>query len=350
MNQHRPDSQRRMDVHARRHGCGAAGQARLMVRFVEMLAAEDPSVPERLRRFLAAQDVDAVLDSAPSTWPVHDAALAALPALVRAELHLRRLAAPEAGRLSDRIVKLCEDLIDAARDVEHHALRWPGGILATIANQLVPVLAAYERAGDGLSVEPEPETDEQDLSQPATGLTGLVVPEQGRDTGAGGIDATATWNRACETVRRGANPREVARTLLRTVGADAGWRDLRETATSCGGECWQDATAPGTVLRAALAVENDDRWWTGPADGPLHVSASSLLALVQSHRALMQAAGRLVMAADAHATDAKALADEAANDPAATADEKQARRQHAAETKADIAFALHALHHARGLP
>jgi hypothetical protein len=103
------------------------------------------------------------------------------------------------------------------------------------------------------------------------------------------------------------------------------------------------------VLRAALVLADDDCWWTGPGDCPVHVSASSVLALVESQRELVEAVGRLIPAADAHATDADALADEVADDPAATADERQARRLHAAATAADIAFALKTLEHAKGV-
>ena len=81
----------------------------------------------------------------------------------------------------------------------------------------------------------------------------------------------------------------------------------------------------------------------------MHISASSLLALTESHQALIQAVERLLPAADAHATDAMTLADEVADDPDASADEQQARRQHATETDLDIGFAHSTLQHTKGM-
>jgi len=322
--------------------------------FVARLAADDPSFREALRIRLAGHGDSALLADV-RTWPVHDAALAALPVLVRAELHLRRLAAPQAGELSGRLLAVFEGLIGIAGDVECYGRRWDGGELEAITAPLATALAAYERAGDGLPAEAPTANDGDHLPLPhgATDLAALAVPkaDDGDDDvdDAGGIDATATWHAACAAVRHGADARTVALALMRAVPDDGDWHELWQTATSCGANGWQAATAPGTVLRAALVLADDDCWWTGPGDCPVHVSASSVLALVESQRELVEAVGRLIPAADAHATDADALADEVADDPAATADERQARRLHAAATAADIAFALKTLEHAKGV-
>ena len=50
------------------------------------------------------------------TWPVHDAALAVLPVLVRADLHLRRLAGQQADALSRR-------LLQSVRNADRHRRR-----------------------------------------------------------------------------------------------------------------------------------------------------------------------------------------------------------------------------------
>ena len=321
---------------------------------VARLAAEVPSFREALRLRLAGQGDDAVLAGG-RTWTVHDAALAALPVLVHAELHLRRLAAPQADELSWRLLAVFEDLINLAGDVEGYGRRWDGGKLAAITAPLAAMLAAYERVGDSSPVEPAANGDADPPPRGVPDLAGLAVPktqdddddDDGED--AGRIDATATWNAACAAVRHGADAPEVARALMRAVPDDADWRRLWQTATSCGAAGWQPATAPGTVLRAALVLADDDAWWTGPGDCPVHVSASSVLALVASQRALIEAVGRLIPAAEAHATNADALAEEVAEDPAASADERRERHLHAAATAADIAFALNALEQATGV-
>lgn len=83
------------------------------------------------------------------TWPVHDAALAVLPVLVRAELHLRRLAGAQADALSRRLLHLFETLIELAGDVESYSRHWSDPALVAMAAPLAAALAAYERAGDG---------------------------------------------------------------------------------------------------------------------------------------------------------------------------------------------------------
>ena len=273
-----------------------------------------------------------------TTWPVHDAVMATLPVLVRAELHLRRLAGGRADALSRRLLHLFESLIEVSGDVESYARQWDDPALIAIAAPLAAALSAYERAGDGIPPEQRP-------CGHASAFAAIIVREA---DGGRRINAGETWDRACAAVTNGTDPREVASLLSREVANDDDWRNLLHAATDSA-TGWQAATAPGTVLRAALAVENDDGWWTGPADSPVHVSASSLLALTESHRALMQAVGRLIPAADAHATDAMTLADEVADDPDASADEKQERRLHATETELDIGFAHSTLQHAKGM-
>lgn len=163
------------------------------------------------------------------------------------------------------------------------------------------------------------------------------------------INAGVTWEHACAAVASGVDPRAMASLLGRAVPNDDDWRSLLHVATGPAVADWQAATAPATVLRAALAVANDDGWWTGPGDSPVHVSASSLLALVESHQALIQAVERLLPAADAHGTDAMTLADEVADDPDASADEKHERRRHATETDLDIGFSRSTVQHAKGM-
>ena len=284
------------------------------------------------------------------TWPVHEAAMAVLPALVRAELHLRRLAGPRAAALSERMLQVFEGLIDAAQEVECYTRRWEDAALAAIAEPLASALTVYERAGDGVASEHPAPRCGHGAEEPrhAPDFAEIMVRHTG-DDGMPCVNAGKTWGHACDAVARGTDPREVAAFLSREVTNDDDWRNLRQVATGCAAAGWQAATAPGTVLRAALAAECGDGWWTGPADSPVHIAASSLLALVENHQALMQALRRLIPAAEAHATDAGALADEVADDPDAMADEKQGRRLHATETAADITFALHTLKHAKGL-
>lgn len=247
------------------------------------------------------------------TWPVHDAALAVMPVLVRAELHLRRLAGNQADARSRRLLQLFESQIEIAGDVESHSRQLSDPALVARAAPLAAALAAYERAGENVASAQRRCGHDPLEPQRAAVFAALIVRET---DGTVRINAGATWEHACTAVATGA--------------AVAGW---------------QAATAPATVLRAALAVANDDGWWTGPGDHPVHVSASSLLAVVKCHQALIEAVERLLPAADAHATDAMILAD----DPDASTDEQQARRRHATETDLDIGFARSTLQHAKGM-
>lgn len=72
-------------------------------------------------------------------------------------------------------------------------------------------------------------------------------------------------------------------------------------------------------------------------------------ALVLSGLVLRRAVERLLPSAEAHATDAEMLADEAGADPQATADERRGRRRHADDVQADITFALEALAMVQGV-
>lgn len=282
------------------------------------------------------------------TWPVHDAALAVLPVLVRADLHLRRLAGQQADALSRRLLQLFETLIDIAGDVETYSRHWTDPALVAMAAPLAAALAAYERAGDGVASEQtqQPRGHDTEERRHASALAAVIVRET--DGERCSVNVGATWDRACAAVASGTDAHQVANFLNREVTNDDDWRNLLHAATDSAAG-WQAATAPSTVLRAALAVANDDGWWTGPGDSPVHVAASSLLALAESHRALIQAVERLIPAVDAHATDTMILADEVADDPDATAEEKQARRQHATETELDIGFAHSTLQHAKGM-
>lgn len=282
-----------------------------------------------------------------TTWPVHDAAMAVMPVLVRAELHLRQLAGKRADTLSWRLLHLFETLVEISGDVERYARHWDDPALIVIAAPLTAVLAAYERAGDGVASEQpqRPRRHDAEERRHASAFAAVIVRET---DGERRINAGATWEHACTAVASGADPREVTSLLSREVTNDNDWRDLLRSATDSAAG-WQAVTAPGTLLRAALALETDDGWWTGPGDSPVHVSASSLLALVESHRALMQAVGRLIPAAEAHAADAMTLADEVADDPESSADEKQERHLHATETELDIGFAHSTLEHAKGM-
>jgi hypothetical protein len=204
-----------------------------------------------------------------------------------------------------------------------------------------------------ISQQPGTSSMTQDIeSSPRFGTdlaSSAVVSSAAAGTAGCRLDAAATWDRACDAVRHGADPRDVARALRCGGFDDAFWRDLRCVATDGAAAGWQVATAPGTVLRAALAMADGDVWWTGPGDSPIHISASSLLALVDSHHALQQAVERLIPAADAHATDADALVEEVADDPNATLDERDARRRHADDVQADIGFARLALRQAEAV-
>jgi hypothetical protein len=112
---------------------------------------------------------------------------------------------------------------------------------------------------------------------------------------------------------------------------------------------WSDPALGAMAAPLAAALAAYERAGDAPGERPAHVAAASLLALMESRQALIQAVERLIPAADAHATDAMALADEVADDPDVTADEKHERRRHATETDLDIGFARSTLQQAKGM-
>ena len=74
------------------------------------------------------------------------AAAAMLPNLLRAEAHLRSLAAPQASKLSERIGTLLDELAELGEDVAMYYARWPGhgDMPATVAlSELSATTAKY---------------------------------------------------------------------------------------------------------------------------------------------------------------------------------------------------------------
>jgi hypothetical protein len=121
-----------------------------------------------------------------------------------------------------------------------------------------------------------------------------------------------------------------------------------------GGPAWpvsQPDDAHIVINGHALPIDSDEaratvaRWRTQRAIVALVHAERAALALNQ--HSLRRAIERLLPAAEAHATDAETLADEAAADPNATPDERHGRRAHANEVQADITFALAALAQAK---